>query len=83
MMGGFAIDNVARIPMSGFKKKMIVLLDRIDAVLPDIPSDLAMFALAITLGERIRAENDDIEEREACFNIMIKIVQTGVEEEFE
>jgi hypothetical protein len=64
-----------------FKAKIFPLLDRINDALPGVPSDLAMFALAIALGERIADENDNIKERHACFDVMMKIVLAGVEEE--
>jgi alkylhydroperoxidase/carboxymuconolactone decarboxylase family protein YurZ len=64
-----------------FLKKILPLLDKINAILPDVPSDLAMLALAVALGERIAEENDDMEERVACLSVMMKIVEAGVEEE--
>jgi hypothetical protein len=64
-----------------FEAKIFPLLDRINDALPGVPSDLAMFALAIALGDRIADENDDFEERHACFDVMMKIVLASVEEE--
>jgi hypothetical protein len=68
-------------PKKEFKAKIFPLLDRIDGALTATDPDLAMFALALVLGERIANENDDPEERKACFNVMMKIVLASVEEE--
>lgn len=62
-----------------FEAEIFPLLDNIDAALPD--GNIALFALAIALGDRIAKENADPEQRLACFDVMMEIVKAGVEEE--
>jgi hypothetical protein len=65
---------MSRKKSKAFETRIYPLLDRLVKALDraDVDSDDAMMALAITLGEYI-AHEGDLDEREACLNVMMAI----------